>query len=103
MADADILFLLTLGKLETQTLVRGLTFEIFRYDGGNFSKISVRLIFTKWQPFFNFFIMAHADIPFLLILGKPETQILRGASSFNFFHIIDIYKMATIFQFFHNG
>ena len=32
----------------------------------------------KWQHFFNFFIMANADILFLLTLRKPETQTLGG-------------------------
>ena len=31
-----------------------------------------------WQPFFNFFIIADGDIPFLSTLGKPETQTLGG-------------------------
>ena len=59
----------------------------------------------KWQPFFNFFIMANADILFLLTLDKPETQTLGGGGFGNlkFFCIIDIYIMAAIFQFFHNG
>ena len=39
---------------------------------------SVQLILTKWQPFFNFFIMADADILFLLTLGKPETKLWGG-------------------------
>ena len=64
---------------------------------------SVWSIFMKWQPFFNFFIMANADIPFPSTLGKPETQTLGGASNLKFFHTIDIYKMVAIFQFFHNS
>ena len=58
---------------------------------------------TKWQPFFNFFIMANADIPFLLTLGKPETQTWGAVSNLKFFHAIDINEMVAIFQFFHNG
>ena len=43
-----------------------------------------------------------ADIPFLLTLGKPETQTLGGSVIGNFFRTIDIKEMAAIFQFFHN-
>ena len=39
---------------------------------------SVQSIFTKWWPFFNFFIMANTDIPFPLTFEKPETQTLGG-------------------------
>ena len=38
----------------------------------------IQSIFMKWSPFFNFFIMADTDIPFLLTLGKPEAQSLVG-------------------------
>ena len=55
----------------------------------------------KWQPFFNFFIMANADIPFPLTLVKLETQTLGGGvSNLKFFCMIDINKMAAIFNFF---
>ena len=67
---------------------------------GNFS---IWLILKKWQPFFNFFIMADADIPFLLTHGKLETQTLGGVSNWKSFRTIDIKEMAAIFQFFHNG
>ena len=67
---------------------------------GNFS---VQSILMKWQPFFNFFIVANADIPFQLTLRKPETQTLREVSNLNFFCMIDINKIAAIFQFFDNG
>ena len=127
MADTDIPFLLTLGEPENQTL-----------QGPVIGHFSTRSILKKWQPFFNFFIMANADIPFPLTLGKPETQTLGGSVIRNFFSIrlilkkwpmlifhfrrhsenlrpklwgggvcnwkffrmIDIKKMATIFQFF---
>ena len=92
MADTDIPFLLTLGKPETQTLWGLVTW-----------KISVYHIFMKWWPFFNFFIMANADIPCLLTLRKPEIQTLGGSVIWIFLHTTHIYKMATIFQFFHNG
>ena len=82
----------TLGKPEIQTL-RGLVI-------GNFS---IQSILMKWQPFFNFFVMANGDIPFLLALRKLETQTLVGVSYWKFFHMIDIKEMAAIFQFFHNG
>ena len=65
-------------------------------------KFSVRSILKKLQPFFNFFIMADADIPFPLTLGKPETQTW-GVSNLKFFHMINIKEMAAIFQLFHNG
>ena len=93
MANTDIPFLLTLGKLETQTL-GGLVIWNF----------SVWSILNKWQPFFNFFTMADADIQFPLTLRNPETQTLVGlVTNLNFFHMIDIKEMAAIFQFFHNG
>ena len=57
----------------------------------------------KWQPFFIFFKIADADIPFPLTLGKPETQTLGGGGNLNFFCMININKMAAIFHFFHNG
>ena len=47
--------------------------------------------------------MANADILFLLTLGKPDTQTLGGVGNLTFFHMININKMAAIFQFFHNG
>ena len=51
---------------------------------------------------FNFFIMANADIPFVLTLGKAETQTLGGIGILKCFHTTDIYEMVAIFQFFHN-
>ena len=45
---------------------------------------TVRSIFTKWWPFFNFFIMDYANIPFLLTLRKPETQSFGGLVIWNF-------------------
>ena len=39
---------------------------------------------TRWQPFFNFFIMADTHISFLLIPRKPETQTLEGLVIQNF-------------------
>ena len=53
-------------KPETQTLVVGLVIRNF----------CVQLILNKWQPFFIFFKMADADIPFPSTLGKLETQTL---------------------------
>ena len=46
--------------------------------------------------------MANANISFPLTLRKPETQTLQRVSNLNFFHMINIYEMAAIFQFFHN-
>ena len=46
--------------------------------------------------------MADTDIPFPLTLETLKTQTLRVAH-LKFFRMIDIYKMAAIFQFFHNG
>ena len=49
------------------------------------------------------------DIPFPLTLRELETKSLgeggegEGVSNLKFFHVIDIYKMVVIFQFFHNG
>ena len=34
---------------------------------------------------------------------KPETQTLEGVSNLKFLHMIDIYEIVAIFQFFHNG
>ena len=87
-----------------------LRFSMFRkvtmnkcYIGPVIWNFSLRLIFMKGWPFFNFFIMADTDIPFLLTLRKPETQTLGGVSNWKFFCMIDIKEMAAIFQFFHNG
>ena len=63
----------------------------------------VQLILMKWEPFFNFFIMADTDIPFLLTPRKPETQTLGGVGNLKFFRTIDINEMRAIFQYFHNG
>ena len=52
---------------------------------------------------FQFFIMANADIPFPLTLGKPDTQTFGGVGNLKFSHMININEMAVIFQFFHNG
>ena len=91
MADTEILFPLTLGKLETQAFV-----------GSVICNFSVPLIFMKWWPFFNFFIMANADIPFLLTLRKQENQTL-GVINLKIFCTIDIYEMEAIFHLFHNN
>ena len=53
----------------------------------------------KWQPFFNFFILADTDILVPATFRKPETQTL-GVGNLKFFRTIDIYEMAAIFQFF---
>ena len=138
MADTDIPFPLTFGKLQTQTLggFSNLTFfhtikinemaAIFQFfhNGRQLYSISINtwktadpnfggfinLIFfhmisilTKWQPYFNFFIMADTDIPFLSTLGKPQTQTLGGFSNLKFFCTININDMAAIFHFVHNG
>ena len=63
---------------------------------------SVWLILMKWWSFFNFFIVANANIPFPLTLRKPETQTL-GVGHLEFFCTIDINKMAALFWFFYNG
>ena len=68
MADTDILFPLTLRKLETQTL----------WEVGNLKFFCMIDIYEIVQPFFNFFIMADADIPFPLTFRKLETQTLGG-------------------------
>ena len=47
--------------------------------------------------------MAKADILFLLTLRKMETQTFEGVSNLKFISTIDIYEMAIIFHFFHNG
>ena len=46
--------------------------------------------------------MASADISFPSTLWKLEIQTLGGHKC-EFFYTIDIYKMAAIFEFFHNG
>ena len=71
MADTDIP--LTLRKPENPIL-GGLVIGIF----------SIQSILKKWQPFFNFFIMADTDIPFPLTLRKPETQTIGGSVIGNF-------------------
>ena len=56
----------------------------------------------KWWLFFNFFfIMASADIAFLF--QKTGYPNFGGVGNLIFFCMIDKYKMAVIFQFFHNG
>ena len=39
--------------------------------------------------------MADSDIPFLLTLGKPEIQILRGVGNLKFFDMININEMSS--------
>ena len=82
MADTDIPFPLTPGKPETQTLCGG---------GSVIWKISIQLIFTKWQPFFNFFIMADADIlfpnckfSFGSVSPSPHHFIFSSVSTFKY-------------------
>ena len=107
MANTNFLFLLTLGKPETQTLggsvIGSFTlgcvftsyshFTIFRNGRHQFSisvgtwktgdpnfrevsnwKFHSRMYFGELWPFFPFSIMADTNFPFLLTLGKPETQ-----------------------------
>ena len=50
-----------------------------------------------------FFIMADANILFLLAVGKSETKTLEGLVIWNLFVQLNIYKMVGIFWFFHNG
>ena len=50
-----------------------------------------------------FFIMANADIPFPLTLGKLRDPNFWGVSNWKFFRTIDIKEMVAIFQFVHNG
>ena len=69
------------------------------FGGSVIWNFSVRSILKKLQPFFNFFIMADADIPFPLTLGKPETQTW-GVSNLKFFHMINIKKWQPFFNFF---
>ena len=64
--------------------------------------ISVQSILIKWQPFFNFFIMADADILFPSTLENWIPKLLR-VSDLELFCMIDINKMAGIFRFLHNG
>ena len=71
MANIDILFPLTLGKPDTQTLGNFTFFHTI-----DIYKMVVILHFfhnsqcwySKWCPFFNLFIMADADIPFPVTL-----------------------------------
>ena len=58
----------------------------------------------EMMAIFKLFIMADTDIPFLSTLGKLEAQTWGGVvRNLKFFHMINIYEMAAIFQFFHNG
>ena len=54
----------------------------------------------KWQPFFNFFIMAnfhwHSEY------NRPKF-CGGGSVILTFFHTMHIYKILAIFQFFHNS
>ena len=47
--------------------------------------------------------MANADIPFPIETQKTGDPNLGGVGNLKFFHMIDIYKIAAIFQVFHNG
>ena len=69
------------------------------FEGGQsiISNFSVEHLFMKWWPYFDFFIMANTDIPFLLTLRKPETQTLGGVGNLKFFCTMHIYEMAAIF------
>ena len=120
IVDANIPFLLTLWKPDTQTLDS--VIWIF----------SIWCIFTKWWPIFKFFIMADTNILFLLTIGKSRNPNFGGSiiwkfsvwyifmrlqQFFYFFIMVDanipfskckisissvthIYKMAAIFVFF---
>ena len=55
---------------------------------------------TLWQPFFIFFIMADADIPLPLTLGKLETQTLGGLVIGNFLVRLILKKWQPFFNFF---
>ena len=70
MVGAISLFLPTHRKLETQALE---VFVVGSFSLGN--------IFTKREPFCHFYIIADANFPFLLTLGKPETQTVGGGGS----------------------
>ena len=48
------------------------------FGGSVIWKFSIWCIFTKWWPYFDFFIMVAINILFLSTLRKPETQTLEG-------------------------
>ena len=68
------------GKSETQTL-----------EVGNLKFFCTMHTFTKWQPFFNFFIIANEDIPFPSTLRKSER-----VNNLKIFHMRHIYEMAVV-------
>ena len=65
---------------------------------------SIWCIFMKWQPFFNVFKIANADIPFLLTLRKPETETLGDGVGWSVIWIFSIWhifmKYLPFFNFF---
>ena len=51
----------------------------------------------KWQPFFDFFIMAHADIV-SVNTQKTRDPNFGGFDNLKIFHTMHIYEMAAIFN-----
>ena len=90
MADADILFLLTLGKLETQTLGGSVIWNFFHM-----------IDIYKMAAIFKFFIISIISIS--VDTQKTGDPNLGGGSNLKFFCMIHIYKIVAIFQFFHKG
>ena len=73
------------------------------WRGISYLKFFHTIYIIEMAAIFQFFIMADADIPFPLTLGKLETQTLGGFGNLKFFCMINIKEMAAIFFFFHNG
>ena len=67
-------------------------------EGSVIWNFSIWLIFKKWQPFFDLFIMTDTDILFPLTLRKLKTQTFGVGSVI--FNTIDIYEMVAFFDFF---
>ena len=61
---------------------------------------SIWLILKKWQPFFNFFIMANTNILFPSTLRKPWTQTLGGSVIWKFSVWLILKKWQPFFNFF---
>ena len=81
MTDADIPFLLTLRKLETQTLEGGVSDLKFSYTIDIYKMVAIFVFVDTW---------------------KTRDPNFGGVSNLNIFCTIDIYQMVAIFQFFHN-
>ena len=136
MVNTNIEFLVTLGKLETQTWGMGVSnfkffcilyicimiaiFQFFHNGPCQYSisintwktwdpnfvggliiwNFSIWCIFTKWQPFFDFCIMANTNILLLSTLGNQRPKLWGGVVNWNFSVQYILTKWQPCFDFF---